>query len=48
MAQWKVPKMLKEKSTYENVCDVIRNHYDYLKDVYLTLAVNSNYPYIKI
>lgn len=40
--------LIKTKSAYDMTCDVIRKHYDYLKDVFLTLAVNSNYPYIKI
>ena len=40
--------MIKAKSDYELTCDIVRKHYDFLKDCYLTLAVHSNYPYIKI
>ena len=30
------------------VAETIKKHYDYLKDVHLTLALQSNFPYIRV
>ena len=47
---WKInnDRFIKTKSEQLLVAETIKKHYDYLKDVYLTLAVHSNYPYIRI
>ena len=47
---WKVnnDRFIKTKSEQLLVAETIRKHYDYLKDVWLTLAVQSNFPYVRI
>ena len=47
---WKInnDRFIKTKSEQLLVAETIKKHYDYLKDVYLTMAVYSNFPYIRM
>ena len=42
---WKVHKVVKDKEDYDNVCAVIEEHYEILKNTHIELCTRSHFPF---
>ena len=45
---WKLPNLVKDEKDYRDCLQVFKNNMEFLKDVYLDLQSNSNFPFISM
>jgi len=43
---WKCKRFIKEKHDYEDLCNVVKDNYLFLKNTFIVLSCNSIWPYV--
>jgi tRNA-dihydrouridine synthase len=41
---WKVSKFVKDPVEYKNICQLVRQHYMYLKQIFVSITSRDNFP----
>lgn len=43
---WKLSKFVKDEFEQNKIMEVVRSHYAFLKDLFISVSVTSNFPFI--